>query len=301
MNASTLKPRPAMALAFGLIAFIIAAVIALRPADGNVDTGISREKFWWLKVHADPVYDLVIGGDSRVMIDVDPAVIEQETGIRAFNFGFNFAGYSQAYLDALAAKLHGGKGAILLGITPRSLTPLNMRVSTFEEESKRSAYEQFQQQHMSGFFEATRPFQISAVIAQLRGQQFLRNHYANGFMSLELVPPIPDQDLPTYKKVFKNNAVSQLHIDALIARTAVWRSSGIRVFGFSPPVSPAIAEAEKQSGFDLASFIARFEAAGGRWIVNGRSDYLLADGSHLSASETSQYSRELAAGIAEKP
>lgn len=284
-----------IAVAFALVA----GIALLRPAEGNVDTGISRMEFWWLKVHAEPVYDVVVGGDSRIMIDIDPAAMDAILGGRTLNFGFNFAGYSQRYLDALAAKLRrrDGQGTVVLGITPRSLTPLNMKASTFEEEVDRSPWEQFLQRHLGDFFEAVRPVSLSSIFAGFRGRNIYYNHYDNGFMSLEFVPPEPDQDLPTYQKVFINNQVSAPHIDNLIGQVARWRNDGLRVFGFFPPTSPAIAEAEQLSGFDRKAFVARFTSAGGQWIDDAKADWIFADGSHLSAGETAAYSRDLAKSI----
>jgi hypothetical protein len=51
------------------------------------------------------------------------------------------------------------------------------------------------------------------------------------------------------------------------------------------------------SGFDEPRFVAGFEAAGGRWLRPDASGIVLADGSHVTASNVPEFSRRLAAAI----
>lgn len=276
----------------------IALVGALRAPEGNA-TPLVREQFWLHKVEQPAIYEMVLAGDSRVLCDLSPAAMSVVTMSKTLNFGFNFTGYESRYLDAIEAKLDPAAAAreIVVGITPRSLTPLNMRVSGFLEESGRPASERLATRYLGGALSRLRPFLLGSIAGASAGRTSAKNFYPDGFMSVELNPPDPDFDLPTYRRIFAGNKVSEPSIQQLLSRVQSWTASGIHVYGFRPPVAPRILEAESMSGFNEQTFIEGFEAAGGAWLRPDASGIVLADGSHVTASNVPEFSRRLAAAI----
>jgi hypothetical protein len=276
----------------------IAAVAALRAPEGTA-TPLVREQFWLRKVEQPAAYEMVLAGDSRVLCDLSPAVMSAVTMRKTLNFGFNFTGYESRYLEAIEAKLDptAPSKEIVLGITPRSLTPLNMRVSGFLEESDRPASERLATRYLGRELSLLRPFALGAIAVASSGRTSAKNFYPDGLMAVELNPPDPDFDLKTYSTIFAGNKVSEPSIQQLLRQVRLWTNSGVRVYGFRPPVAPRIFEAESMSGFDEQRFVKDFEAAGGKWLRPDASGVVLADGSHVTASNVPEFSRRLAAAI----
>jgi hypothetical protein len=281
-----------------LIGLAIAAVAAMRAPEGTA-TPLVREQFWLRKVEQPAVYEMVLAGDSRVLCDLSPAVMSTVTMRKTLNFGFNFTGYDTRYLEAIEAKLDPTAAAreIVLGITPRSLTPLNMRVSGFLEESDRPLTERLATRYLGEELSRLRPFSLGSIAVTSSGRTSAKNFYPDGLMAVELNPPDPDFDLKTYSTIFVGNKVSETSIQQLLRQVRSWTDSGIRVYGFRPPVSPHIFEAEMMSGLNEQRFVKGFEAAGGKWLHPDASDVVLADGSHVTASNVPKFSRRLAAAI----
>jgi hypothetical protein len=277
----------------------IVAVGALRAPEGATTSLVSGQ-FWLRKVEQPPVYEMVLAGDSRVLCDLSPAAMSMVTMSKTLNFGFNFTGYESRYLDAVEAKLNPEARAreIVLGVTPRSLTPLNMRVSGFLEESERPASERWANRYLGGVLSRVRPFLLGSIAGASAGRTSARSFYPDGLMSVELNPPDPEFDLKTYRTIFVGNMVAESSVQQLLHRVRSWSDSGIRVYGFRPPVASRIFEAEESmSGFSEQRFVAGFEAAGGVWLRPDASGIALADGSHVTASSVPEFSRRLAATI----
>lgn len=289
---------PAMVLVFA--ALVISLIALIRSPEG-VGSSLTREQFWLRKIEQPPEYDMVLGGDSRVLCDLSPAVMTGVNHLRTLNFGFNFTGYEPRYLSALAGKLDpaSAKRSIVLGITPRSLTPLNMRVSGFLEEISRTESEQLSIRYLGGALSRVRPVVLGTVFGELSGRKSAKVFYPDGFMSVELVPPDPEFELKTYSSIFLGNRVSEQGIQDLLVHVAEWADAGIKVFGLRPPVAPKILAAENaSSGFDEAAFATRFESAGGHWLRPDASGLVFADGSHIAAGFVPIFSARLARSIA---
>ncbi|MCB1545934.1 MAG: hypothetical protein H6872_00235 [Methylobacteriaceae bacterium] len=289
---------------FVVIAALLLVVLigVLRPPEGS-ESELTRDAFWRMKIDQPPVYDMVFAGDSRVLCDVSPKAVAGETGGRVYNFGFNFVGYTREYLDAIESKLDANsqRKTIVLGITPRSLTPLNMAVSGYAEENSREFLDVMGQKYLSYPISTMRPFMLSAIVMHLRGKSTAKNFYRDGLMSVEIKPADINQDLKTYSTIFVGNQVSEPHIAALIDRVRLWRSKGIAVYAFRPPVSPAIFDAEKASAFDQHYFVEQFTNAGGRWIEIDAKGLTLADGSHVTATSVDLFSQRLGRAIRNMP
>ena len=278
--------------------FLVICIGVIRPPEG-VRTDLNREGFWRNKLDQPPIYDLVIGGDSRILCDISPSAMSSVLNMRIYNFGFNFVGYTPEYLKAIEQKLNpnSNEKTIVLGITPRSLTPLNMKTSGFAEENNRELYEKIGQKYLNKLSTMFRPFSLSSIVWSLQGRVTAKDFYPDGLMSVEILPPDDDLDLKTYKKIFINNTVSEEHINNIFDTIRDWKAKGITVYGFRPPVAEKIFEAEGMSGFNQNQFIKGFQNAGGVWLNMDANGITFADGSHITANDVPRFSKNLAQTI----
>jgi hypothetical protein len=276
---------------------VFALVAWLRPEEGHDRSGISREQFWTIKLGWSQEFDLVAAGDSRVLCDVSPRAMKDVAPLKKIaNFGFNYAALNRDYLNGAVGRLNPRchDRAIILGITPRSLTPLNQRVSGYREESERPLWRSMLNSHAGGFLASFRPFAIEGIAKQTSSKDF----YADGWMAVRMNPPNPEADVPVYQSIFNGNAVSEGIVAELIATTQRWNQQGIRVFAFRPPVTAEMLSIENQhSGFREGAFSRRFTDAGGIWLTFDSRKYRVCDGSHLDAESAQVFSRDLAGKV----
>jgi len=88
-------------------------------------------------------------------------------------------------------------------------------------------------------------------------------------------------------------------LDRVLAYVQKWRAAGIVVYGVRLPVDDRTTTIEDaKSGFVEEDFVARFERAGGVWIVLGKGPYETYDGSHLCRHAALRLSGELSRAIA---
>ncbi len=281
-----------------LVAFICGTVFTLlawlRPAEGQDRAGISREEFWSTKLDWSPKFDIVAAGDSRTLCDISPRAMQDVAPFQKIaNFAFNYAGFNADYLLGAVSKLNPRSRVrtIVLGITPRSLTPLNQRVSGYREELNRPLWRRMLNSQAGAWLASFRPIAIERIVKQTGSKDF----YADGWMAVRMNPPDPQADLPVYRSIFNGNAVSERIVDDLILTVRQWRRQDIRVFGFRPPVTQEMLTIENQrSGFREEDFIGRFKDAGGTWLTFDPSRYQVCDGSHLEAESAQVFSRDLA-------
>lgn len=288
-----------LALVALLCGSVFILVTWLRPQEGHDRSGISREQFWTIKLGWSQEFDLVAGGDSRTLCDVSPrAMQEVALSSKIANFGFNYVGFNKDYLSGLMSKLNprSTSKTIVLGITPRSLAPLNQRVSGYREESERPHWRTMLNSHAGGLLASLRPIAIRGIVKQTSSKDF----YPDGWMAVRMNPPNPDADIAVYQSIFTGNPVSEGIVDELIATVQQWSRQDIQVFAFRPPVTAEMLSIENQrSGFREADFIRRFTDTGGIWLTFDASKYQVCDGSHLDAESARIFSRDLARGVLE--
>jgi hypothetical protein len=285
-----------------LSSLLLLSVGFVRPPEGEGNTGLYREAFWRKKMNWSAQFDVVLAGDSRVLCDFSPASMgEVLTSHRIANFAFNYVGLTPEYLRAVESKLDSASHykIIVLGITPRALTPLNERVSGYLEEKNRSLDEVVVASYLAPLVSFFRPISIvSMKKSLLRQEQGYKDFYPDGWMSVKLLPPNPKADLGVYQRIFINNRVSPNTIDELLKIVREWRQKGIKVYAFRPPAAAEIVEVENtQSGFDESAFARRFTQAGGSWVTVDTSSYEICDGSHLSADSARRFSRVFASSL----
>lgn len=290
------KPSILPVVVWGLAFVVLTGVI--RGPEGSDPKGISREEMWQKKLTAPAAFNVVFAGDSRTLYDVAPQEVRAVyPEAHVLNFAFNYVGMTSQYLRATEDKLDPAAQPriIVVGITPREFTPLNLRVSGYEEERGRSRTDWAFDAGLPGFSTFLRPITPGAAFLHLAGRMRRdQNFYADGWVSQTVDPPDNEIFLKQYRPLFRDNRISEQAVENFLAVVAAWRAKGIEVYAFRPPTIADMVEIENgTSGFDEQAFARRFTAAGGSWISVPLGHYEVSDGSHLVPADARRFSRDL--------
>lgn len=275
----------------------------IRLPDYQVDTGVSSERFWTMKTHWPPIFDVVIAGDSRVFRGLSPSAMNEiMPKHRIANFGYPLCGLTRAYLEAVEGKLDPTKRdkVIVLGVTPASLTSQTAEANGFLDEMRRPPGDVLMRLYFGELLRFFRPIERGTIAHALRGQspsvQYFQHFHADGWVATRLIPDDPQLQLKKYEELFAANQVSPELVQELLLNVGRWSAHGIRLFAFRPPTTKAMVELENRlSAFDEKNLSERFEAAGGTWLTFDSARYYSYDGSHIDPDSARQLSRDLAA------
>ncbi len=291
------RDRTVRTLILALI--LIMAMGSLRP---DKPRGVYPKRYWAEKISWRCCADVVVAGDSRVLGGVSPAEMRNVlTDYRIFNYGFASNLYVPEYLDAVEQVLDPASStkAILLGITPRSLTEdpdVTYQFSTLKATSRRQLYTDICLAPLLSFLEYM-SFRdaLQGLIPSLNRTRTRREFFADGWLSYSRQPPGEKRELKTYYRIYQKCRVSPEMVQVLNHYVSRWTQKGIRVYGFLMPSSREMAELEKQySGFDQHQFVEDFKGAGGIWIDTDPGVYESFDGSHLQSDAALRFSQDLA-------
>jgi hypothetical protein len=286
-----------------LAALMIAAAGELRPPEP--ESGVPTDIFWARKANLEPEYDLVICGDSRVLVGVSPEAMKETLGnLRIVNFAFNSQGYSASYLESARSLLDPqGDKILLLGITPYSLTPQALQSNMFKAMRNLHPAESYQRLQWGGILDFFRPYSWRSLKGLLlpAAPGVHQTYYEDGWVASDLEPPDPRLQLKTFRRTFADNHVSDEVITSLTDQIREWRREGVLVFGFRPPTTAEMEQLERDlGGFEVDAVVEAIETAGGIWInLNGKG-YISYDGSHMTEASAMRLSRELGELIADR-
>lgn len=305
-NSEPTPPRTGAALC---LTFLLALAMGLTRGDPTYAS--APFWYWRMKVEWHHAAEIVLIGDSRVYRGLDPATFTARTGRSAVNFGFSSAGYSPAYLDAVERVIDPGAPApaIVIGLTPWSLTPLATRQNGFTQavaEARTSRLPAALQQHLDRFNHLFRPLELErlwqgAAARQLAGQRATDSNYIqdfrpNGWVASDYRQPEPSRGLTVAQGDHAGgNRVSQAQLVGLCDRVRQWQARGWTVLAFRPPTPPEVAAlTDELSGFDEAFVAQQLSAAGAIWLPVDGAGYESYDGSHLTAASAQALSRQIA-------
>jgi hypothetical protein len=218
---------------------------------------------------------------------------------KGLNLAFNGGGLNSTIFEFADHRLDrdAARKIIVLGISPAQLTREGVKNEHFHSLLKRSpfvaaAYISFPV--LTGLLMREEP---DPQVLHYYGQH---KFYDDGWeAALRLPNEYPEAWLPGFRRLFSIHKVDPELQKAMMHQTRAWTESGIRVFAFRPPVSPAMLELENTRGpFDESAFAAAFKAHGGHWIEIDASQYRTYDNSHLPRSEAIRLSREIGRKIA---
>lgn len=274
----------------------------------NDSSGMEPESFWAMKSEWRNQADIVLLGDSRTLIGVSPAAMQEALpNARILNYAFGKVGYVESYLLMVEELLDktSEQPAVVLGITPLSLTHSSWQTNGFltyivEGNTTKLGSRFATLRHF--FMPITTRELINTLGPDDKAVHKYRHWHRNGWLEAYDVPEDPRESMEDYATIFgpdrqgpTRREVADLVIDAILG----WTARGIRVYGFRSPTSEAMVALEgNQAHWDPDEFIGRFEAAGGSWLTFDEDAYHAYDNHHLDSESAKRFSADLAAKIA---
>lgn len=307
-----------MAATLRTLLFSIPAVLAMGalrvPSDTAViQSGVHPSRFWVEKASIRREADVALGGDSRVYHGLSPSETLVAVGARysgkVLNLGFSgvcLCGPYLAYLDdALASPILGRQRAIVLGVTPHSLTSHAAKDNGYLAESGRSISEKLERRYLARGVDFLEPIPVEDLWRRAMGggpprpeHVYSERFFADGWVAASLDPPMPDHALKEYSTVLGSSKVEPSIVDALLVATSRWSAANVVVVAFRPPVSPAVRRLEDElGGYDESDFRRRFTASGGKYFPIDDPAYETYDGSHLGETNARKLSRDVGARL----
>jgi hypothetical protein len=297
--------RERMLLATVLMLLILFCV---RSYIHNEETlGMKSNAFRHMKVGWYHNSDMVLAGDSRVLIDLAPREFSDVLSLpRTRNFAFVGGGFSAEYLAAIEDCLDpaSSKKQIVLGISPHALTEAAQKNNEFVEtrriQGSLSAWIHCSLEPLTDWLKPV-PL-LSSLALRLRGRTvptFDKEYFDDGWLACRLYP---EDEAFVFKMAkrnnpFENNCVSPDLQRQLLEQVVTWHRKNITVVAFRPPVHPDIRSLEERySGYDEDHFVRAFEQAGGHWIEIDQS-YRTYDGHHLPRDAAIRFSQDMAQSL----
>jgi len=255
-----------------------------------------KEKFWATKAHAQKKYNLIFSGDSRVYRGIDPKTISKELGgLKVLNFGFSSGGHNPLIFKELEKRLieNSENKAIVLGLTPFSLTPKAQENSHFKQEIERDEKEILLRRYVNpalNFFDPVKPFDLCFNTDST--QRYFERFREDGWVESKKTPYNSEEALKSYKKNFKNNRIDEAVVQQVLTQVKKWTTKEIQVFAIRMPTTKKMELLENErSGYDEKVLKKMFEEVGGRWIeFEDRYRYKSYDGSHLDGDSARRVS-----------
>lgn len=275
----------------------VVTVGTIRPQP--ISSLIEKEKFWSTKVHSKKKYDVIVAGDSRVYRGIDPESISKELdGLDVLNFGFSSGGHNDAIFNEIEKRLQtdAPKKAVVLGLTPYSLTKKAQGNEHFNQEKERAPKEIFLRRFVNptlGFFDPIKPTDL--IYANDTTLGYYERFRPNGWVESKKLPYDSTAALKSYVKNFKDNKLDEKVFARVLSKVNNWTNQGIQVFAVRMPTTKAMEVLEN----DLADYSEKdlkelFEKAGGHWLgYENRFRYTTFDGSHLDGEASKKFSTYL--------
>ncbi len=296
-------------LACAIAAVLLVAIGLLPKRQAKiVETGIPQRELYAMKLAWGPEFDVVLGGNSRVTVGLDPAQLAAELGgLRVGNFGFDGNGFGPDYLAAMEARLdpRSRRRMLVLGVSPMTLTERAARQNGFNEERRRPLDERILIAHWPRFMDFFERFNPRMAVVWLRAQHQVSTEYFRGTPSGFAAQDMEPRNLGLQVDFLRANApdrafpVSPALRSGLIAQVQRWREAGIEVAAFRPPTSDALHREElRVTGYAEEDFVREFTAAGGMWIDVPADGFETYDGGHLVEKDAARLSRSLGVGLA---
>ncbi|MEE3331761.1 MAG: hypothetical protein VX246_12900 [Myxococcota bacterium] len=288
-----------------------AAIVGLRPVTTVPIT--SSADFWSAKTHlGDSAYDLVLVGDSRLLMGVSPAAMREALpGREILNFGYLGAGLTSDFIEAAIRKLDpdADEPLLVVSVTPLSLSSRSLPNKHFKQELHRPASASLGASGSKGVlgevrraFEPFEPFAHSPIVPDS-----VSRFREAGWIASDSPPEKIQVALQSYTRHFKSGKFDAANFERFLGSLKKAAASGIEVLAFRHPSSPAMEALENRiSGFREAYVRKRLADAGVTWLplkgTRGRTaKFASYDGSHLSAQGAVAFSAVLARKIAAHP
>lgn len=256
----------------------------------------------------EPVYDLVILGDSRVGQNVKPRLVSKafRDPVRVTNFALGNCTYTHAYLQEAESFLRNDSPyrAIVLSVAvDYFLDGVDYRNNLdryFREKNAR--FEIWFEKTFYPVLDWFRPVTIFDVHRTLVGtHRVVIDVQPGGWSGLVVVEPKPElaKVLELRAEVYRKHSVSQERLEAFYDIVRKWRQSGVKVYGYYPHFNKEWeALAKTQTTFDAKVFEAEFSRAGGRMIPLPNKGYITYDSAHYEIESVDRFSEDLGKQLA---
>lgn len=264
-----------------------------------ISSRVLKEKFWADKVHATKKYDIILTGDSRLYRGVDPQTVSKKVnGAKVLNFGFSSGGHNSTIFEEVTNRLnpHSKLRAIILVLTPYSLTPKAQKNEHFKQEKNRDKKDIFNRRYVNPLFHFLDPIKPSEIgIMKADREGYYERFQNNGWVASWKNPANKKEALEKYVKNFEKNIVDTNVLNEIYNQTKLWTEDGIRVFAIRIPSTFEMETLENnRSHFQEEEIKRSFNKAGGKWItIEDKADYFSYDGSHLEMNSAIRFSNYL--------
>lgn len=257
---------------------------------------IQKEKFWADKTHSTSKYNVIFIGDSRLYRGIDPRTVSKTLkGLKVLNFGYSSGGHNEVIFNEINQRFVGSDKtrAVVLVLSPYSLTPKAQENSHFNQEKERNKKDVFNRRYIAPFFDFFDPVKPSEIFQSNDTiQGYHETFRRDGWVESYKIPSNPEYALKVYVNDFRDNKVSQDVLDKVYDQVKEWKKQGIQVFAFRMPTTQAMEKLEDSiSGYKENEIKMNFEKAGGEWInIDDRYGYESYDGSHLERKSAIRFS-----------
>ncbi|HEY1047648.1 MAG TPA: hypothetical protein VGF79_14490 [Bacteroidia bacterium] len=255
-----------------------------------------RDAFWANKVLAEPIYDAVFIGDSRVYRGLDPDVIQKQSGLKCFNYGFSGAGLSGEFIDSAILKLKGnGRKVCVIGVTANSFMNISLKnehLHSVLNWSKSDLLIKAKLYSKLNFFD---PIHLSDVFNAIRKQAYIENyHIHNGFAASDKIPFDEFAAIDNYKKLFEQEKLKKEELYSFKAKIKDLSNQGYIVVILRVPFGKALVELEDKMSNDFVVKLLYDLGKEGYYVFKPSTyNWRSYDGSHLSSESAKQLSLEL--------
>lgn len=289
------------------IAFWLSVIVIVLIRPKNSEYGIESDEFWARKILWKNCFNIVLAGDSRILLGVSPEMMEKNLkDLKVGNFAFVALSYSDEYLEAVESKLlnKGEPRIIVLGISPR---PLLCSIDTncyFRkwDAKKKNPVDLYIARYTGWIKTIFRriTYEEMNFLGKEQDHLQLMISFPDGWMAARSSIELSPESLKTYKAFMKNRKIDSKKIGLLLRKTKEWSSKGIQVFGIMVPYHKKLYNFESLTpGWNSSSIKEDFERNGGKWLEFDQNEYFAYDFSHLRYDSAVQFSRDLAVAINE--
>jgi hypothetical protein len=280
------------------------AIAALRPVAAAPVT--TTQEFWSAKTHlGEGAYDLVAVGDSRTLMGISPAAMQDVLpGRKILNFGYLNAALTPKFLEAAVAKLDAAASdrMLVIGVTPLSLSAGSLGNAHFNQELNRRRREPLDPEFEEEVRRVFSPFELFA--AKKAGPGSGTDFREAGWLASHDKPADPKIALESYTRHFTRGTFDEANFELLLSVLTKTIDSGVRIVAFRHPSTRAMEDLEsRMSGFREEYVRQHLSDVGVTWIPlkskRGLSlEFGSYDGSHLNPKGAVFFSSMLAGKIA---
>ena len=293
-----------------ILAILFIAIIGFAQPFRNIhNTGSSVLKQPPDKTDWESVFDILIGGDSRVYEGIVPSVMmEKLIDCKIGNFGFAGLGFNQDYLNELTRLLkNNGHNIIILGISPRSMLYSTSVKNEFNQalELRQKPLKKWIASRQVLLDIYLKPYGLGSLKRYFQGEVQIWDVDEYGYRSRKFLNKIESlkeklyhEELISYTALFMKEKPDETIINCVLDQVENWNNAGIKVYAFRTPAAQIMLDLENRlSSFDFNVFSERFTAKGGIWLTFEDFQPESFDCSHLTEESAKKLSLLLASAI----